>query len=644
MITRTMTLLAVSCTAVATTAGLLPVQTGATLEPEVAATVIVVNPDRQIGRVSPLTFGVNHRYGYDGFQSYDAATGQIPQKFVDEVRNTKVSALRYPGGTIANLFRWKRAVGPTAERGCQTHGSRGSGEPLSSNFGPDEHARFAGSVGAETTLVVNFATGTPQEAADWVEYMNASVGTNPSGGVAWAKVRADNGHPAPYNVRWWEVGNEMNGPGQAYWMGTGDIAERAQKYAFGGSTAFTSQPVGVGCDQRPSASVSTGDPAQRFEVYYPPVVEDSQTVIVDGTAWTEVASLESVGPDDRVYTFDPATGRITFGDGTHGAVPAQGARVAASYTSGPHAGFVEFAEAMRRVDRRIRVCSAFTDESFLSAMGKGNPLNCLTVHRYANFQDAPTATAAHDTAMMRADDGERIVAAWQRRLDELTGGRAVVALTEYGMFRGGYTGSDHYLRSLDQGLQMASMLGHWIQLGVPLAEKHSLVDFDPDNAPPGSEVLIGPDQSMFGWAPSFVPSASARVLELHTHMIGDTLVDNTVTGNPIRQGAAGDYPALLVTSTTDAQGNLHLVVVNRDPERDITAQVRYPGFRGGDTADVWTVNGPETFSFNSPGDEDVVEITKTQQQVQTDGFDYTFPAHSVTGIQLSARAGTTSVR
>ena len=52
--------------------------------------------------------------------------------------------------------------------------------------------------------------GNAQDAADLIEYLNAQVGTNPNGGIDWAKVRADNGHPQPYNVRYFEIGNEMN--------------------------------------------------------------------------------------------------------------------------------------------------------------------------------------------------------------------------------------------------------------------------------------------------------------------------------------------------------------------------------------------------------------------------------------------------
>lgn len=48
------------------------------------------------------------------------------------------------------------------------------------------------------------------EAADWVKYTNApNDGSNPRGGVDWAAVRAANGHPEPYRVKFWELGNEL---------------------------------------------------------------------------------------------------------------------------------------------------------------------------------------------------------------------------------------------------------------------------------------------------------------------------------------------------------------------------------------------------------------------------------------------------
>ena len=75
--------------------------------------------------------------------------------------------------------------------------------------------------------------------------MNAPAGSNPGGGVAWADIRKENGHAEPYNVRYFEIGNENNQPGtdgttsQQYWMiGTQD-AEKA--YVEGGVASFTKQ-------------------------------------------------------------------------------------------------------------------------------------------------------------------------------------------------------------------------------------------------------------------------------------------------------------------------------------------------------------------------------------------------------------------
>jgi len=54
-------------------------------------------------------------------------------------------------------------------------------------------------------ICVNAGNGTPEEAAAWVEYCNGSADT-PMG-----RLRAGNGHPKPYNVRIWEIGNEIYG-------------------------------------------------------------------------------------------------------------------------------------------------------------------------------------------------------------------------------------------------------------------------------------------------------------------------------------------------------------------------------------------------------------------------------------------------
>jgi alpha-N-arabinofuranosidase len=80
-------------------------------------------------------------------------------------------------------------------------------EPEPSDFGTDEYIQFCRNTGAEPTITVNVEGrgATPEEAAAWVEYCNGPA-TSKYG--AW---RAKNGHPEPFNVKYWEIGNEIWG-------------------------------------------------------------------------------------------------------------------------------------------------------------------------------------------------------------------------------------------------------------------------------------------------------------------------------------------------------------------------------------------------------------------------------------------------
>jgi alpha-N-arabinofuranosidase len=90
----------------------------------------------------------------------------------------------------------------------------------SNQFGADEFMAFTQKINTEPMLAVNMGTGTIQEAADLVEYTNAPIGTK------FADLRAANGHPEPYGVKYWCIGNEMDGPWQ---IGHLDAVEYGKK-------------------------------------------------------------------------------------------------------------------------------------------------------------------------------------------------------------------------------------------------------------------------------------------------------------------------------------------------------------------------------------------------------------------------------
>ncbi|MFA0783382.1 alpha-L-arabinofuranosidase C-terminal domain-containing protein [Fervidibacter sacchari] len=125
------------------------------------------------------------------------------------LKEARLPILRWPGGNFASGYHWQWGIGPVDERPTVPNPAW---EGLEFNlFGTDEFIAFCRAVGCEPLICINAGDGTPEEAAAWVEYCNGSPDT-PMG-----RLRAQNGHPEPYNVRFWEIGNELYGRWQVFW-------------------------------------------------------------------------------------------------------------------------------------------------------------------------------------------------------------------------------------------------------------------------------------------------------------------------------------------------------------------------------------------------------------------------------------------
>ena len=116
------------------------------------------------------------------------------------------TVIRYPGGNFLSGYNWLDGVGPKAQRPRRRELAWFSIE--SNQFGTDEFMNFCRKVGIAPMLGVNLGTGTIESASALVEYCNAPTGTY------YADLRARNGHPEPYGVKYWCLGNEMDGPWQ----------------------------------------------------------------------------------------------------------------------------------------------------------------------------------------------------------------------------------------------------------------------------------------------------------------------------------------------------------------------------------------------------------------------------------------------
>lgn len=155
-------------------------------------------------------------------------TGGFRPDLLEAIKALKPPAIRWPGGCFASAYRWKDGIGPQHKRRVYP---RHLWDDLEVNaFGTDEFIKLCRIVGAEPIIVINIGTKAwngpdaneeefLQDAMDWVEYCNGPTTSK------WGSVRAANGHPEPYNVKFWEIDNET------WHMGPEAYAEAVKRFA-----------------------------------------------------------------------------------------------------------------------------------------------------------------------------------------------------------------------------------------------------------------------------------------------------------------------------------------------------------------------------------------------------------------------------
>ena len=126
-------------------------------------------------------------------------TRGIRNDVVTALKALNVPNVRWPGGCFADEYHWRKGIGPQRAVGLNPNWG-GVTEP--NTFGTDEFMDFLGQIGSDAYISVNVGSGTPQEAAEWLEYLTTAQPTTLE------KERAANGHPAPYKIALLGIGNE----------------------------------------------------------------------------------------------------------------------------------------------------------------------------------------------------------------------------------------------------------------------------------------------------------------------------------------------------------------------------------------------------------------------------------------------------
>jgi alpha-L-arabinofuranosidase len=148
-------------------------------------------------------------------------SNRLRADLVEMLSAMKPSFIRFPGGCfvegnkIANAFRWKNSIGDISER--PGHWNLW-GYFSTDGLGYHEYLQMCEDIKAEPLFVINCGMAHEdhiameqmgewvQDALDAIEYANGPAGSK------WGSLRAKNGHPAPFGLKYIEVGNENGGP------------------------------------------------------------------------------------------------------------------------------------------------------------------------------------------------------------------------------------------------------------------------------------------------------------------------------------------------------------------------------------------------------------------------------------------------
>lgn len=185
---------------------------------------IKIDIERTIGEIDPKIYGVfmepihfnGRRMGLPDSVEFNTLYGNLydpsspladengfRRDYLDAMKELKVTNMRWPGGNFLMGYNWQDGIGPKNQRPTRINLAWGGID--NNHVGTDEWMQLNKAIGTENIVCVNLGLANIQDAVYWVEYCNYKSGTY------YSDMRAKNGHPAPYNVKIWDLGNEVDG-------------------------------------------------------------------------------------------------------------------------------------------------------------------------------------------------------------------------------------------------------------------------------------------------------------------------------------------------------------------------------------------------------------------------------------------------
>lgn len=174
---------------------------------------VIIDRDFVLSPLDRRLFGtfVEHmgRCVYGGIYEPDHPTADehgFRGDVLELTRELGPTIVRYPGGNFLSGYNWEDGVGPKEQRPVKLDLAWGSTE--TNRFGTNEFMDWCRIAGVEPMFAVNMGTRGPDAARSLVEYCNHP------GGTYWSDLRRAHGYEKPHGIRFWCIGNEMDGPWQ----------------------------------------------------------------------------------------------------------------------------------------------------------------------------------------------------------------------------------------------------------------------------------------------------------------------------------------------------------------------------------------------------------------------------------------------
>ncbi|PKG93200.1 hypothetical protein [Paraglaciecola sp. MB-3u-78] len=147
---------------------------------------VEVDAGNQLRDIPSELFGGNIEWRWNATSLWQEKERQVDPEIIRLSKKMGLKLIRYPGGIYSDFYDWKDGIGPYNERPKIKH-EAGKEDASVPNFGTDEVIEMADDLGADLIFAVNFTNGTPQDAVEWIEYVNKKS----------------------LRVKYWEIGNEQ---------------------------------------------------------------------------------------------------------------------------------------------------------------------------------------------------------------------------------------------------------------------------------------------------------------------------------------------------------------------------------------------------------------------------------------------------